>query len=108
MILAPFHLPNFPTTPLSKKKKKKSIGVRAVSYTHLDVYKRQDRDFIKNTNADLIYDKIIMWGNHIYYYFGTMEKINSYGYKTKNNHTWSINDIENCYVKPRLNFDDGG
>ena len=43
-----------------------------------------DGDFIKNTNVNLIYDKIILGGNPKDYYFGTMEKVSSYGYKTKN------------------------
>ena len=72
------------------------------------ITKNTDGGFIKNTNVDLIYDKIILGGNPIDYYFGIMEKISSCGYKTKNNHMWHINKIEKCYIKTRLNFDDGG
>ena len=63
------------------------VNRRPVSYTHLE---------------------IILGGNPIDYCFGTMEKISSCGYKTKNNHMLYINKIENCYVEPRLIFDDGG
>ena len=59
----------------------------SVSYTHLDVYKRQD----------LVYD-----------YCGKMIKLKFYGYYTQDSHMWNVNKIENCYVKPRLIFDDGG
>ena len=65
-------------------------------------------DFIKNTNVNLIYDKIIMGGTPIYYYSGTMEKISSYGYKTKKSRMLCISKIEHCYIETRLIFDDGG
>ena len=67
-----------------------------------------DGDFIKNTNVDLIYDIVIRGGNPKYYYYGTMEHINLYGYYTKDSHMLGINKIEQCYVKKRLIFDDGG
>ena len=41
-----------------------------------------DGDFIKNSNTDLIYDTVIRGGNPKYYYYGTMEHINLYGYYT--------------------------
>ena len=62
-----------------------------VSYTHLDVYKRQV------LNVDLVYD-----------YYGKMNKQKFYGYYTQDNRVRNVNKIENCYVKPRLIFDDGG
>ena len=67
-----------------------------------------DGDFIKNNNVNLIYDVVIIRGNPIYYYFGTMEKVSSYGYKTKNSHMLCISTIEKSYVRKRLIFDDGG
>ena len=72
------------------------------------ITKNTDGDFTNNTDVNLIYDKIILGGNPIDYCFGTMEKISSCGYNTKNNHMWRINKIEKCYIKTRLIFDDGG
>ena len=56
----------------------------------------------------MIYDKIIMGGNPMPYYYGTMEKTNVYGYYTNDSHMMCINKIEQCYVNIRLIFDDGG
>ena len=42
-----------------------------------------DGEWTKNTNVDMIYDKVMMGGNPIHYYYGTMEKINFNGYYTK-------------------------
>ena len=66
-----------------------------------------DGDLTKNTNADLIYDIVIMGGNPRYYYYGTMEHIHFYGYNTKDSHMLCINKIEQCYLQKRLIFDDG-
>ena len=66
-------------------------------------------DWTETNNVDLVYDKIIiMGGNPKYYYCGKIDKINFYGYDTKDNHMMCINKIEKCYVQKRLIFDDGG
>ena len=61
----------------------------------------------KNNNADMTYDNVIKGGNPMYYYCGTMEKKNFYGYYTNDIHMRHINKNEMCYVKIRLIFDDG-
>ena len=58
-------------------------------------------------NVDMIYDKIIMRVNPMYYNYGTMEYIKFYGYNTQDSHMLRINKIEQCYVQKRLIFDDG-
>ena len=40
-------------------------------------------------------------------YFGKMHEVSLYGYNTQNNN-WCINEIEKCYITPRLIYDDGG
>ena len=76
---------------------------------YLGITKNTNGDLTNNTNVDMIYDKVIVGGNpRYYYYFGTIEKINFYGYYKKDSHMLCINKIEQCYVKKRLIFDDGG
>ena len=66
-------------------------------------------DWTKINNADLVYDKIIIMGNNpMYDYCGKMNELKFYGYYTQDSHMRYVNKIENCYVKPRLIFDDGG
>ena len=48
--------------------------------TYLGVTTNTYGDLTKNNNADLIYDIVIMRGNPMYYYGGTMRKTNFYGY----------------------------
>ena len=72
------------------------------------ITKNTDGDFTNNTDVDLIYVKIILGGNPIDYYLGTMEKISSYGCKTKNSRMLCITKIDKCYTKRRLLYDDGG
>ena len=76
--------------------------------TYLGVTTETYGDLTKNNNVDLVYDKIIMGGNPMYYYYGTMEHINLYGYYTNDSHMMCINKIEKCYKKIRLLYDDGG
>ena len=76
--------------------------------THLGLTINTNGDLTKNTNSHMDYEKIIMEGNPMPYYCGTMEKINYYGYYTKVSHMMCTNEIEQCYVKSRLIFDDGG
>ena len=54
-------------------------------------------DCTEINNVDLVYD-----------YYGKMDKLKFYGYYTQDNRMWNTNKIENCYLTPRLNFDDGG
>ena len=54
-------------------------------------------DWTETNNVDLVYD-----------YYGKMNKLKFYGYYTQDNCMWNANKIENYYLKPRLNFDDGG
>ena len=53
-------------------------------------------DWTEINNVDLVYD-----------YYGKMNKLKFYGYYTQDGHM-CVNKIENCYVEPRLIFDDGG
>ena len=76
--------------------------------TYLGVTTETYGDLTKNNNVDLIYDIVIRGGNTKYYYYGRMEHINLYGYYTKDSHMLCTNKIEQCYVKKRLIFDDGG
>ena len=39
---------------------------------YLGITKNTDGDLTKNNNVDLVYDKIMMGGNPMYYYYGTM------------------------------------
>ena len=75
---------------------------------YLGITSNTDGDLTKNKNVDMIYDKIIMGDNPMYYSYGTMEKTNFYGYYTNDSHMMCINKIEKCYVKTRLIFDGGG
>ena len=56
-----------------------------------------DGDLTDVLNVDLVYD-----------HYGKMNKQKFYGYYTQDNCIRNVNKIENCYVKPRLIFDDGG
>ena len=68
-----------------------------------------DGDWTEINNVDLVYDKIIIIGsNPMYDYCGKTNKLKFYGYYTQDGHMRYINKAENCYVKPRLIFDDGG
>ena len=40
-------------------------------------------------------------------YYGIMDKLKLFGYNTQDNSMWG-NKIEQCYIKPRLIYDDGG
>ena len=53
-------------------------------------------DWTEINNVDLVYD-----------YCGKMNKLKFYGYYTQDSHM-CVNKIENCYLKPRLIFDNGG
>ena len=55
-----------------------------------------DGDLTNVPNVDLFYD-----------YFGKMNEFGLYGYNTQNSNLCG-NKIENCYIKPRLIYDDGG
>ena len=55
-----------------------------------------DGDLTKILNVDWLND-----------YFGKMNTFGFYGYATQNSNLWG-NEIENCYIKPRLIYDDGG
>ena len=65
-------------------------------------------NWTKNTNVDMTYDKVIMGGNPMHYYYGILNKMNFYGYYTNNSHMMNVNKNEMCYVGIRLIFDDGG
>ena len=58
------------------------------------------------SNVDKFYD-IIIRKNPIDYY-GIMNNTDLMGHYIKNKNIMYVNKNENCYVKIRLNFDDGG
>ena len=55
-----------------------------------------DGDWTEIHNVDLVYD-----------YYDKMNKLKFYGCHTQDSHM-CVNKIENCYLKQRLIFDDGG
>ena len=55
-----------------------------------------DGDLTKILNVDLFND-----------YFGKMNEFGFYSYDTQSNHLF-VNKTEQCYIKPRLIYDDGG
>ena len=60
------------------------------------------------TKVDMAYDRIIMGDNPVNYYYGIMDGMNSNGYYINGNNKRNLNKNENCYIKIRLIFDDGG
>ena len=57
------------------------------------ITKNTDGDFIKNTDVDLIYDKIILGVNPIDYYFGTMGKRKFYGHNTQDRDVYKRQEL---------------
>ena len=55
-----------------------------------------DGDLTNVLNVDLLHD-----------YFGKMNEFGFYGYATQESNLFA-NEIEQCYIKQRLIFDDGG
>ena len=66
-----------------------------------------ERDWTKNTNVYGFYD-LIMESNLLNYSCGIGDKPKVKSYYINNNNVMSVIKDENCYVKIRLIFDDGG
>ena len=62
------------------------------------------RDWTKITNVDGFYE--LIGGNNVVKYY--VDIINENGHYNNNYNVMSINKDENCYVKVRLIYDDGG
>ena len=78
-----------------------------VDITYRMVTKNTDGDRTKNTNVEGLYE-LIVGSNLVNYSCDIGEESNVKGYCVNNNNVMSINKDENCYVKVRLIYDDGG
>ena len=71
-------------------------SIISVSYTHLDVYKRQNVDWTIITYGDKIYN-------------GIMDEIELMGYYDSNNYNnLCVDNNDACYKYVRYIYDDGG
>ena len=74
--------------------------------TYLGITNNIKGDWTKITNVDKVYE-IIIRNNPIDYY-GVTNDTELMGYYVNNNNVMRVSKNENCYVKVRLVYDDGG